>query len=61
MLVEVELENGNVAAGLFMHKLLSNAVGHSISAFAMCAAAHRTPCPTGSPHRLSASLHAIPG
>ncbi len=37
MLVEVELENGNVAAGLFMHKLLSNAVGHSISAFAMCA------------------------
>lgn len=38
MLVEVELENGNVAAGLFMHKLLSNAVGHSISAFAMCAA-----------------------
>lgn len=35
MLVEVELENGNVAAGLFMHKLLSNAVGHSISAFAM--------------------------
>jgi hypothetical protein len=35
MLVEVEMENGTNAAGLFMHKLLSDSVGHSTAAFAM--------------------------
>lgn len=35
MLVEVELENGNVAAALFMHKECSTAAGHSVAAFAM--------------------------
>jgi hypothetical protein len=37
MLVEVELENGNVSAALFMHKECSTAAGHSVAAFAMCA------------------------
>ncbi len=37
MLVEVEMENGTNSAGLFMHKLLSDSVGHSIAAFAACA------------------------
>lgn len=35
MLVEVEMENGTNAAGLFMHKLLSDSVGHSTAAFAI--------------------------
>jgi len=35
MLVEVELENGNVSAALFMHKECSTAAGHSVAAFAM--------------------------
>ena len=37
MLVEVELENGNVSAALFMHKECSTAAGHSVAAFAMYA------------------------
>lgn len=35
MLVEVEMENGTNAAGLFMHKLLSDSVGHSTASFVM--------------------------
>lgn len=34
MLVEVEMENGTNCAGLFMHKLLSDSVGHATAAFA---------------------------
>ena len=36
MRVEVELENGQIAAGLFVHKLLSVCVGTCIAAFARC-------------------------
>ena len=34
MLVEVELEDGKIAAGLFAHRRLSESVGYSIAAFA---------------------------
>jgi len=36
MLVEVELANGKIAAGLFAHRALSESVGYSIAAFARC-------------------------
>ena len=31
------MQDGTVAAGIFMHKLLSDSVGHSVAAFAECA------------------------
>lgn len=36
MLVEVEYEDGKIAAGLYVHKFLSTAVGTCIAAFARC-------------------------
>ena len=36
MLVEVELDDGKIAAGLFAHRKLSDSVGFSIAAFARC-------------------------
>ena len=36
MLVEVELADGKIAAGLFAHRALSESVGYSIAAFARC-------------------------
>ncbi len=38
MLVEVELADGKIAAGLFAHRALSDSVGYSIAAFARCLA-----------------------
>lgn len=42
MLVEVELENGKVAAGLYVHRRLSVSVGVATSAFARCMLAGQT-------------------
>ena len=36
MLVEVELADGKIAAGLFAHRKLSDCVGTAIAAFARC-------------------------
>ncbi len=42
MLVEVELDNGQVAAGLYVHKYLSECVGVASGAFARCMLAGAT-------------------
>lgn len=42
MLVEVELEDGKIAAGLYVHTALSRAVGTATAAFARCMLAGQT-------------------
>lgn len=51
MLVEVELDDGKIAAGLFAHRKLSESVGFSIAAFARCL------CRSLHPHKF---IHAWP-
>ena len=60
MLVEVEMENGTNCAALFMHKLLSDSVGHSVAAFVLCSpASPPPPPPPSSPRHHAGSTHPL--